>query len=345
MRIKSIIKASVGTVAGSRLVAPAVRWSTKDTVNILYYHFVGPAAPHYRVFDQGCTPAIFERDLLQLRELFTFCSLDDVVLGRAIAQNTRPPAALMFDDGLNLFKFGATDILHKLGIPANTAVITSCVGNERLMWRHALSVIYSSSSPNLIVESYNRLASDFALDPISSSAQLLRASLRWRHGDKDTLTARLWSACEMPAMAQYLAQHEPYFSWEQIQSWCSRGHSLGFHTHTHPLCGTLNKEELAGELLLPARELKSKFGLSHLHFSFPFGSRLQPELEEVVVEAGVFTSLLGTGGFRRRQPHSPVLERACAEVSPLGWAISRRALCNRILPSFREARPHAAIGA
>ena len=106
------------------------------TVNVVYYHYVGSPDPHYSPFYRGCTAEKFSNALQDLRRIFDFASLSEVLAdGSAQRQLRRPLLAVTFDDGLDLRKEGAMEVLKRFGVKATMFVGTAFVGNRMLMWR------------------------------------------------------------------------------------------------------------------------------------------------------------------------------------------------------------------
>src|SRR5205807_4650615 len=130
MSLEQAVKNIVGRVCESAVLRPCVRKSALRSINVVYYHYVGEAAPHYQTFYTGCTVSKFERDLRQLSRVFDFAPLGEVVgMPSATPNGDRPLMAVTFDDGLRLSEevFDALDRYH---VSATTFVITSCVGNR-----------------------------------------------------------------------------------------------------------------------------------------------------------------------------------------------------------------------
>src|SRR5437764_3542957 len=103
MELKRAVKDVVGRVCQSAILRPYVRKAALGSINVVYYHYVGPAAPHYQAFYAGCTISKFEQDLKQLGQVFDFAPLDAVLGSPAAGANGhKPQMAITFDDGLRL---------------------------------------------------------------------------------------------------------------------------------------------------------------------------------------------------------------------------------------------------
>ena len=206
------------------------------------------------------------------------------------------------------------EVLERFGVKATMFVVTGAVGNQMLMWRYMLSAIQALASEPVWRREYVGLAADHNLPPLRENQTLLEATYyQWEMQQKDELAAELWKRCGLPPVEQYLAEKRPYFDWDGLKEWLAAGHSVGFHTHTHPFCSRLPPGNLESELIRPAIELKQRLGLEHLCLSYPFGDRLQPALEHELFASGLFWAFFGTGGFTRRGGSSEKLERLAVE--------------------------------
>ena len=204
-------------------------------------------------------------------------------------------------------------MLERHGISATTFVIEGTVGNERLMWRHALSAIRALASPEDYVPAYNRISTFRGLSPIETGRELLRVSMRWPMDLKEAVVEELWSALGLPPVEEYLGEQRPYFTWDGLDEWIGRGHAVGLHTRTHPVCSRLAPAAVPEEVTEPAERLRRRFDLEFLPFSYPFGARLDAATERELVEAGVVDAAFGIDGFSRRGTPAHRLERASLE--------------------------------
>jgi peptidoglycan/xylan/chitin deacetylase (PgdA/CDA1 family) len=267
--LKRYIKRAGGALCGSHLLTPLICSRARKSINVVYYHFVGEPAPHYDAFYAGCTLDRFSRDLEQLSRVFTFAPLSEVIADGQDQSNSskKPKIAITFDDGLDLRQTGVMQVLSRFGVSATTFVITACVNNCELMWRHKLSAIQSLVSGETCVAEYNQMAGRRGLSTIRSTTQLMDATSRWEMKAKDSLASELWEHCPVPPVSEYLSTYKPYFDWEGLRHWLGAGHSVGFHTHSHPYCARLQPADIEAELVRPAMDLKDKLGLRELCLS------------------------------------------------------------------------------
>jgi peptidoglycan/xylan/chitin deacetylase (PgdA/CDA1 family) len=174
---------------------------------------------------------------------------------------------------------------------------------------------------------YDRMSRDLGVPPLTRGDTILTVSSRWSMATKDRFASELWLRCpSMPSLASYLGSKRPYFSWDSLKDWIAGGHSVGFHTNTHPFCSKLSLEDIEPEILTPARSLKSTLSLATMSFSYPFGDRLAPHLESLVFDAGIFNAMFGIAGFSALECGFHKLERCGLEGSNVGWSVYRRYL-------------------
>jgi peptidoglycan/xylan/chitin deacetylase (PgdA/CDA1 family) len=217
-------------------------------------------------------------------------------------------------------------ILDDHGVKVTSFLITSCIGNQNLMWRNKLCAIKTMAPPSICVAEYNALAGKAGLAPIKRVADLMSAASGWRMSLKDELADELWRACDMPPLEEFLEQHQPYFTWDEIDEWRSAGHGIGLHTRTHPFCSQLTSGEVDEEIVQPALDLRKRFGLEFLPFSYPFGDPLPIETERALLERGIFDCALGNNGFAPCGGAHHHLERAGVDSMGLGWPVFGRAM-------------------
>jgi peptidoglycan/xylan/chitin deacetylase (PgdA/CDA1 family) len=311
--LKDLAKAAVGAAAASPPLRPVIGRKLSGRVNVVYYHAIGPPLPYTADFDLGATLERFERDLRVLERRFELVSLWDAVDGATSSSRSRPALAVTFDDGFDLVESGVADVLDRHGVRATSFLITGCLDNRDLMWRNKLSAIRALVPEARYVAAYNELAASDGLAPIASGAELLAESMRWPIARKDDLADALWERSGMAPLAGMLAESRPYFRADTLADWLRRGHEVGLHTKTHPICSLLDEEGVRTEIVEPAQELRRRFGIRRLAFSYPFGVRADESVERALSAEGAVDALFGIAGFARRGVPPHRLERSCAD--------------------------------
>lgn len=285
---------------------------------IVFYHGLWtPDSDSFKSFG-GYYLDAFAHDMRMLSRRFRFVTLDSMLqLNQSDVAPSEPVMAVCFDDGFDMLRNGALDALDELGIRATLFVMNGCVGNRHLMWMHMLGAVNHWKGSTRLVAEYNRAVAKANLGPtIESPRDLPYAALSWPMKRKDEISAEIYAASEMPRLDEFLGEHRPYMSWDDLRVWIGRGHQVGLHTRSHPFCSRLSGEEIESEIIAPARELRSRLGIGSLPFAYPFGDRLASrELEHQVYRAAEFCCMLGVEGLSKLGTEPWRLERVDAEAS------------------------------
>lgn len=252
-----------------------------------------------------------------LRRFFRMVSLDEMLRlsGLDVPVVGRPPVAVTFDDGCDLMRSGAEDVLDELGVRATHFVVVACVGNQHLMWQHKFSAIRAVRGDATFLREFHRLCERVLpgvdLRGIDEQTSL---TLVWPMSRKDEYADALWKACEMPPLEEFLEEYRPYVDWAGLERWRRAGHQVGLHTRTHPFCSRLATEEIQAEIVEPIQELRGRLGVDSVPFAYPFGDRLGREQEDETSAVGRPSCMLGIRGLSRRGTPLHRLDRAPAEA-------------------------------
>jgi peptidoglycan/xylan/chitin deacetylase (PgdA/CDA1 family) len=303
--VTDLLRRHAGILAISGPFARRTLRGLAGRTKIVYAHHVGPPAPHHDAFGPAFGPEELDVRLTELGRHFEFAPLARVLEDGAPSRLL----AVTFDDGFDLVGTGAKEILDAHGVKATTFVLTGMLDNRGLMWRNKLSAIRALRPAEVYVPAYERLTGA----AIADGAELMARTMGWDMARKDELADELWQACDMPPLDEYLDEHRPYLTHEQLSQWLADGHGVGLHTETHPDCSRLNAEGVQAEILEPARRLRAELGVEALHFSYPFGRRCRPELEPLLERDRLLACALGIRGFSPSATSPMKLERASIE--------------------------------
>jgi peptidoglycan/xylan/chitin deacetylase (PgdA/CDA1 family) len=309
-QVTDLLRRHAGILAISGPFAQRTLGRLGRRTKIVYAHHVGPPAPHHAAFGPTFGPDDLDARLTTLARHFEFAPL-----GKVLEQADEPCSlvAVTFDDGFDLVGTGAKEVLDAHGAKATTFVLPGMIDNRGLMWRNKLSAIRALRAPEMYLSAYNRVTAQVGAPGIREASELMGAAMRWDMARKDELADALWAACDMPALAEYLDEHRPYLTREQLAIWVADGHGVGLHTETHPDCARLDADGVRAEILEPARRLSAELGVAQLAFSYPFGRRCRPELELLLERDGLLDCALGIRGFAPRGTNPMRLERASIE--------------------------------
>jgi peptidoglycan/xylan/chitin deacetylase (PgdA/CDA1 family) len=309
-QVTDLLRRHAGILAISGPFARRTLRGLGRRTKIVYAHHVGRPAPHLAAFGPAFGLEELDAQLTTLARHFEFAPLATVL---EQTDATGSLVAVTFDDGFDLISSGAKEVLDAHGVKTTTFVLTAMLDNRGLMWRNKLSAVRALRAADTYVPAYNRVTAQVGAPPIREASELLGAAMRWDMARKDELADALWDACDMPPLAEYLDEHRPYLTREQVATWVADGHSVGLHTATHPDCSRLDADGVRAEILEPARQLSAELGVAPLHFSFPFGRRCRPELEPLLERDGLLACALGIRGFSPSGTSPMRLERASIE--------------------------------
>jgi peptidoglycan/xylan/chitin deacetylase (PgdA/CDA1 family) len=234
-------------------------------------------------------------DLSWLEKHFRFASLHEVI-AQAGEQDSvrRPPLAVTFDDGLDLIEDGVAQVLDKFKISATAFINTETIDNQTLMWRHALAICIAERGSEETGRQYSGIAASRGMN---LDANVMRASLGWPYESRGELVDELLQAIRLGSRASWAQREKPYFTFDHLQQWLEKGHSIGNHSATHPLCDTLPAEAHDREFGESNRWLAKNFGVQKPAFSYPFGRSVSSESARSLMECHGFSSITGVRGF------------------------------------------------
>ena len=329
----------------------AIRWSGigrrffTGRTPIVFYHGVWPAgAPALARFG-GADLDRLRSDLTVLAARLELVSLEELLhYNRDERTREKPPLAVCFDDGCDMIRSGAADVLDALGVPATMFVVTACIDNRHLMWMHKLQAIAVTRGADRLVLAYNRLMAETgAGPPIRARGELTAATWCWPMDRKEEYVDALYHACAMPPVEAYLDQYRPYMTWAELRAWRARGHTIGLHTRSHPFADRLAATEIMVEIITPAAGLRREFGIDFLPFAYPFGNRLAAACEARVAGQAGLACMLGVGGLSMRGTDPLRLDRVAGDDGLDHGLFGKPVLEAALQAAWPAARPRPAL--
>ncbi len=334
---RALARAAGGALRSAPLEATTGRFFARHASIVFYHGIWRGGGPHLAAFG-GYALDDFRRDIAFLSKRFRFASLDEALAAnRAGTPGGEATMTVCFDDGHAMAAHGGLDVMAEYGVRATIFVITSCIGNARLMWMHKLSAVAGLRGHESLTRACNAVTARRGLQPISAWTDLPQAARGWPADQKDDVAAAIWTEAGMPPEAEFLEEMRPYMTWDDLRDWIARGHGVGLHTHTHPFCSTLTQSDLDAEFVRPAAEIRAKLGLDDLAFAYPFGDRLaDPDLERRAFAAADLSCMLGVEGLSPLGTDPVRLERVEAEAG-LDARLFARPIYRALFPG-RDAR-------
>jgi hypothetical protein len=117
-------------------------------------------------------------------------------------------------------------------------------------------------------------------------------------------------ACEEAAgaSADDGAGRSPFMTWRQIRDLRDMGHTIGAHTHTHPVLAALSSGEQLHEIRRSKQVLEQQLGETVDVFAYPYGKpgrSFSDETKRLVGECGFKAAFSFYGGWNHPQAIDP----------------------------------------
>jgi peptidoglycan/xylan/chitin deacetylase (PgdA/CDA1 family) len=284
-------------------------------------------------------PEALEAQLRALQQAFEFVPLSE--LGRRVGSRgqTRPPAAITFDDGYLDNLTVAKPILERFAAPATVFLVTGLIGRRQGFWwdRLANAVLGDGQLPETL---------EVPGDPCPLTIQDTALAARGAPGRvaRKRLHDRLWAwLSDQPDAARGLAL-------SRLEQWSGRsvgddpgGRAMdagelraltagglvdvGAHTVTHPRLSRLTHSAQAAEIEQSREDCRALLGRDPVAFSYPNGD-CGPDTSAIVRRAGFELAcdsrqdLVWSDGDPLRVPRISVRQESGAALARrlrLGW--------------------------
>jgi len=188
--MRAALRRPAAALALSGPVARLTRRALEGRTKIVYAHHVEPPAHHHAAFGPALTPEQLDDHLTTLGRHFEFASLPAVLEHNTDGNGSSQMLAVTFDDGFDLVRSGALEVLNAHGVRATTFVLTAMLDNRGLMWRNKLSAIQTLRPEEAYVSANNRLMASVGCPGIRDATEFLSAAMRWDMGRKEELATR-----------------------------------------------------------------------------------------------------------------------------------------------------------
>jgi peptidoglycan/xylan/chitin deacetylase (PgdA/CDA1 family) len=235
-----------------------------------FYHLVSnDPVVHIRNLYNIRTVKEFEKDLDFLMKEYKPFDIRELI--EPLKKGLMPPErgfVLSFDDGLREFHDVVAPLLLKKGIPAICFVNTAFVDNRDLFFRYKASILVDKLKPGGFSAGAKSGISMWFQDHGSPGKNHSNFLLSVKYQNRSWLD-ELAGLMEV-SFDQYLKQHQPYLSSEQITTLSKQGFVFGAHSIDHPLYADLTSGQQLYQTTQSIDSLKEKFDLPLRLFSFPF---------------------------------------------------------------------------
>ena len=245
-----------------------------NDLRLVFYHGIGDknsAAMTY--LDDEIPEHVFKKHIDYLQDRYILLSLKDAV---DLAQTgklpkEKPVCAISFDDGLRSVFSDAFPLLKERGIPFDVFVNTSVIGNNDLLWLHAINYLLTTFGPANVAESINRLIDNSVREAPSDARGLERwCRENFEYFLKNNIIGQLFDNYALN-LEEVAAEQDLYLTWEQIEEMSEGGVGFYSHTHRHFPLNTLSEDELIKAEIKVAHDIMDLRLKATDFISFPFG--------------------------------------------------------------------------
>ena len=254
----------------------SILWKYQNPV-IVYYHMVSEKInPYYS--NKSINPDDFRKQVKELKNIFNTIALPEAIEKAKSNHPLNNSLVITIDDGFTECYSTIAPILSEEKIPATFFLIENCIDNQSMMWMHLLEYLQqtlSSEKRNAIIQKF--------LNQNTTQSDLLKLSKEWNSEEKDKFTKQLWDLSENEPLSEWLQNHQPYLTTNQIKELVNAGFTIGSHSSTHPSCDQLSYDELQKEIEGSCLSISNKIGIDVQYFSYPFGRRANRKYEDKII--------------------------------------------------------------
>lgn len=221
-----------------------------------------------------------------------------------------------FDDGLVECYTKVRPILNSCGARGVFFVITDCLDNRSMMYRHKLALCIDrvhaldTEARSAILTALN---DEFGVTVESESA-FARYAFHIR-ADRISLVDEL---CDLVGVdvGAVLSDRKPYLSRQQVRKLSEEGHVIGAHSLNHVEFKRLEPDEIERQIVESCRVVADLTGRTSVPFAAPFTIRgvdrdLLCSISRAHTEVGL---ICGTGGVEREPPG--IINRVNVDLPP-----------------------------
>ncbi len=255
------------------------REKNRDKAIVLTYHGLIPHIPpgqqryEYRNF---VTSAQFDEHLGFLKEHYRPLSVEDFYPGSDA--DLAGGFLITFDDGFRNNLRYAVPILRKHGLKACFFITTGKIGTKELLWTEKVTLYVLRTREKRITLEFDQSRSfDLATIPQrEESSRQIRSYLKTVSPEKVAEVVEQMEAQikDVPTSVDHeLADRYIMMTWEEVNKMIEAGHTIGSHTHTHPMLSTLTADQSMHELKTSRDLIEEHTGQKCQAMSYPNGQK------------------------------------------------------------------------
>ena len=256
----------------------------KQPYRIVYYHMASNQMPDYYFYNKGVGLDDFNRQLKFYKKHFNVISINQAIEMAQLGESLANCLTISTDDGFKENYFEMAPLLADHQLTSTLYLTNSLIDNQDLMWRNKLAYLINKTSPQKLLQVMVELAQTHQLPIPKSVGELMNWSkANFTCANKDEFSTILWNRTQEIDLDDYLNTNKPYLSTSQISELISAGYEIGAHSLTHPFFDKLTIKEAEKELMGSIEGLEQKFNVAVPCFSYPFGNRTTPNIEQELI--------------------------------------------------------------
>ena len=253
---------------------------------ILYYHILSDAEEECSYY---YNPNIINFNVLvkQVRWLrnngFIAVSVQECLADPQRYKNKRT-FSISTDDGYSQNYSLFAPYFEKEKIPCILFLCNNAINNQQFLAKDRLVYIERNLYQEDIMKVAGLLTEKYNLVPFSKNSNLTKWSNMWPVEKIDEISKSLWQLLLLPDESELVSNIKPYLSEEQVRDLIKRGFTIGSHTNAHLDLSKLSSSLVEHEIVGSITNLRQRFNVPVEFFSYPYGKRVNPALEEEMIK-------------------------------------------------------------
>jgi len=275
----------------------------KKVIGLVYHTVSDRPLYHIKHLCPYKSPEMFESDLIYLRKSFNLISSQQLIEQQSLKTKILPNSIILtFDDGYSECFSVARPLLLKYEIPCIFFITTDFIDNKNMFYRNKISLCIEkiNTCENLErLDFFRNINSTFGLS-INTKMSFFQWIKSLNYSDKDIID----KICNLLGIniKQYMINHRPYLSSEEIRFLAGDGFTIGAHSKKHQeLSLLINEDEKEEEIVNSCKEIMELTGKDQVLFAFPFsGDGIDPNFLKGLISKYVFINLFFDSGDLKR---------------------------------------------
>ena len=262
-----------------------------------YYHIINDAeVAHIKHLYKFKNTKQFKHDIKFLLKHYTPINPSDLLNNHLNNLNSGKHFLLTFDDGLSEVYHEIYPILKENNLSAIFFVNPHFIDNNDCLYKHKMSLIIEKVTNDATID-YNKAKS--LLPTEVSDLEAFVSSIKSVPKSEGHILDEVLEALAIN-LSQYLEEHTPYITSDQIREMMDDGFLFGGHTMSHPRLLELSHDEQKAEIIQSIAWLKEHFDIDYSLFAFPFSDRgVSKKIMDEIFEYDPKTLIFGNSGLKQ----------------------------------------------